>query len=266
MRGADARPRAGAYNSSALNVDSNWHAHDLHQLLYAFEGSVELEDARARFLLPPRLAAWIPAGVTHRTRLQGQQSTSIFLPAAWVRSGGKRIRILDPSPLMREMVIEGMRWPIEQPEDPLARSYFKTFASLCCEWIERQVPLNLPTTDDARIRKAMSYTRAHLAECHFLDVCRAANLSERSLRRRFLTLAGMSWVEYRQRSRLIEAMRLLESPHRPIAEIATTVGFESASGFCKAFRSFAGESPRQYRYRRNSRSRRMTARGQLIAD
>ena len=247
MRAAGARPRAGAHNSSALNLDSNWHLHDLHQLLYAFEGSVELEDAGARFLLPPQLAAWIPAGVRHRTRLHGQRSASIFLPAAAVKTAGNRIRILRPSTLMREMVIQGMRWPIDQPEEPMGRSYFKTFALLCCEWIAKEAPLHLPTSDDARLRRAMNHTQAHLADSTFLDVCRAASLSERSLRRRFLVLAGMSWAEYRHRSRLIEAMRLLEDPRRRIGEIAAAVGFESASGFSKAFSAFAGESPRRYR-------------------
>jgi AraC-like DNA-binding protein len=247
MRPVGTPPRAGAYNSSTLNIDSNWHSHDLHQLLYAFEGSVELEDAEARFLLPPQLAAWIPAGVRHRTRLQGQRSASIFLPARAVKAAGQRVRILHPSALMREMVIHGMRWPIDQPEDPMARSYFKTFALLCQEWIMKEAPLHLPTTDDIRLRKAMSYTRAHLADSTFADACRAASLSERSLRRRFLALAGMSWAEYHHRARLIEAMRLLENPRRRIGEVAAAVGFESASGFSRAFRAFAGETPRRYR-------------------
>jgi AraC-like DNA-binding protein len=249
MRRPGTAPRAGSHNSSALNVDTNWHSHDLHQLIFAFEGSVELEDAQARFWVPPRLAAWIPAGVRHRTRLQGQRSTSIFLPARWVAEAGGRIRILRRSPLMHEMVVEGMRWPIDQPADPLAHSFFKTFALLCGEWISAEAPLHLPTVEDARLRKAMKYTQEHLTECRFDAVCRVASLSERSLRRRFLALAGMSWAEYRQRCRLLQAMRLLEDPRRSIQQIASSVGFETVSGFSKAFSAFAGECPRSYRSR-----------------
>jgi AraC-like DNA-binding protein len=249
MRGAGVRPRAGAHNSSALNVDSNWHAHDLHQLLYVFEGSVEIEDAQAHFLVPPQLAAWIPASVRHRTRLQAQRSASIFLPASWVQRAGGRIRILRPSPLMREMVIEAMRWPIDRPEHPTGRAYFRTFALLCHEWIDSEAPLHIPTTNDTRLRRAMSYTQAHLATARFCDVGRAASLSERSLRRRFVTLAGMSWLEYRHRSRLIKAMKLLEDRHQRIGAVAAAVGFDSIGGFSKAFSAFAGESPRSYRDR-----------------
>jgi transcriptional regulator GlxA family with amidase domain len=59
----------------------------------------------------------------------------------------------------------------------------------------------------------------------------------------------MSWAEYRHRSRLIQAMRLLESRTPAIAEVAAQVGFASLSGFSKAFSEFAGESPRRYRER-----------------
>lgn len=249
MRGVGVRPRAGAHDSSGMRFDPAWHAHDMHQLLHAFEGSVELESERSRFLVPPQLAAWIPAGVVHRTGIQGERSGSIFLPAAWVKPAGDRILILRVSPLMREMITEGMRWPIEAPEDPVGRTYFKTLALLCRDWLKNEAPLHVPTTDDPRLARAMRYTQAHLADARFSDVCRAAILSERSLRRRFLALAGMSWIEYRHRSRLMKAMMLLESRHHLIGEVAALVGFESVSAFSKAFSAFAGESPRSYRQR-----------------
>jgi transcriptional regulator GlxA family with amidase domain len=173
----------------------------------------------------------------------------VFLPPKWVKCPGERIRILRVSPLMREMVNEAMRWPINQPEDPTGRAYFKAFSLLCRDWITNDAQLHLPTTDDPRLKLAMDYTQEHLADTDFAQVCKAASLSERSLRRRFQGLIGMSWTEYRQRSRLIRAMTLLESRHRRIGNVAALVGFESASAFSSAFSLFVGESPRDYRER-----------------
>lgn len=249
MRGDGVRPRAGAHDSSAMKFDAVWHKHDLHQLLYAFEGSVQIESEQARFLVPPQLAAFIPAGVVHCTRIQGRRSGSVFLPPASITSSEPRIRILRASPLMREMITEAMRWPIDQREDPAGRTYFKAFAMLCREWIESEAPFHLPTTEDPRLRKAMDYTQSHLAASKCSDVCRAAGLSERSLRRRFVELAGMSWGEYRHRSRLLKAATLLESRRRLVTDIAATVGFQSVSAFSRAFRELMGESPRAYRDR-----------------
>lgn len=249
MRDAGVRPRAGAHDSSAIKLDSGWHLHDLHQLQYAFEGSFEIESRQGHFLIPPQLAAFIPAGLTHRTSLGGRRSGSVFLPPASIKDSGERIRILRVSPLMREMMMEAMRWPIDQPENEMGRAYFKTFALLCREWIENETALHLPTTDDPRLRKAMDHTQAHLADVRFADVCKVANLSERSLRRRFMNSTGMRWTDYRQRCQLLRAMTLLESERLKVSDVAATVGFKSVSAFSKAFKTFTGESPRSYRSR-----------------
>src|SRR3954454_20402271 len=54
--------RAGAWPEDADDLVTVWHTHELHQLLYAFEGVAEVETAGSQHLLPPRQAAWIPAG------------------------------------------------------------------------------------------------------------------------------------------------------------------------------------------------------------
>lgn len=249
MRKPGARPRPGAHNSSGMRPDKVWHVHDLHQVLYAFDGAVEIESANARLLVPPQLAAWIPAGVVHRTRIQARRSGSVFLPPAMMKTAGDRVRILRVSPLLREMVLEAMRWPIDQPVDATGRIYFQTFARLCGEWIEDEAPLSLPTADEPRLKRAMDYTQAHLADARLGDVCRAANLSERSLRRRFTKTLGMTWVEYRRRCRLMKAMILLGARSHAISTVAALVGFESVSAFSRAYTAFVGESPRHYRNR-----------------
>jgi AraC-like DNA-binding protein len=247
MRNEGEKPRPGAHNSNGMNPDAVWHMHDLHQLLYAFEGSVHIESGQSRFLAPPQMAVFIPAGVTHRTRIQAQRSGSVFLPPSWIKSAGSRMRILRAPGLMREMVLEAMRWQIHEPEDAIGRAYFKGFAALCGEWIENEAPLHLPTADDPKLKKALDYTQAHLADARFEDVCRAANLSERSLRRRFTEMLGMSWIEYRHRARLLKAITLLDDKTSAVSDVAATVGFDSVSAFSKAFSAFAGMSPRIYR-------------------
>jgi hypothetical protein len=46
-----------------MQVDTDWHHHDMHQLLYAFDGSVEIKGEDARYLVPHQFAAWIPKAV-----------------------------------------------------------------------------------------------------------------------------------------------------------------------------------------------------------
>lgn len=70
--------RAGAYPHDGTDLVSRWHAHDLHQLVYASRGTAEIEAAGRRHLLPPQQAVIIPAGTEHRTTLRAAESVSVF--------------------------------------------------------------------------------------------------------------------------------------------------------------------------------------------
>ena len=243
------RPAAGAIVQDEYDLDCPWHVHDMHQLQYAFEGAIEVEDERARHLLPRQLAAWIPAGVAHRTSLHRVRSGSILFTPHMVPQAGDRVRIIEVSPLMREMVLGAMRWPLFGEQDETARAYFTALGLLCAEWLQREAKLSLPTTTDPSLKAAMDYTREDLVEADMAGACRAAGLSERSLRRRFRRAVGMTWEVYRQRARLLAAVPMLGESDRPIGVIAAEVGFESQSAFAKAFRSFTGTTPLAFRRR-----------------
>ena len=249
MREPGAPVRAGAHKSDGVRLDTGWHVHDLHEILYAFEGSLEIRAGNRHFLIPPQLAAFIPAGVEHRTNLKGQPSGAVLLPPSWIDPPVPGVSILRVLPLMREMILEAMRWPIAQPESEVSRHFFKALALLCAEWLKDPAPFYLPTSEDPKIRRAMTFTMERLADMAFTDVCRAVHMSERSLRRHFLKDTGMRWQEYLLRARMLEAIRLLESSSLPQSEIGPMVGFAGSSGFSRAFARFTGESPREFRRR-----------------
>jgi AraC-like DNA-binding protein len=229
------------------DLDSPWHSHDMHQLQYAFEGAIEVEDAYARHLLPRSLAAWIPAGVAHRTSLHRIRCGSILFAPEAVQPAGDRVRIVQVSPLMREMVMGAMRWPLDEPQDATGRAYFAALSLLCAEWIVRETPLSLPTASEPALREALRYTRANLLHAGVKDVCKTAGLSERTLRRRFRRELGMSWDDYRRRARLVAAAVLLSDTALPVGLVATRVGFGSQSAFARAFRALTGKRPRDFR-------------------
>jgi len=241
-------PRAGSLRSDTLDVDSHWHVHDMHQLVYAFEGALEAEGGTGRHLIPRQLAAWIPAGAVHRLGLHKVRSGSVFFPAGDVANGGDRIRILLVSPLMREMLRESMRWPLHGEQSRLRTGFFDAMAALCGEWIGSEADLFLPTCHDPRLQRVVDYTSDH-TEARLVDVCRSAGISERTLRRRLKTETGLTWEAYRQRQRLLRAVRLLGESGEGIARISADCGFESPSAFAKAFRSVLGVSPSEYRVR-----------------
>jgi AraC-like DNA-binding protein len=240
--------RAGSVFRDGIHVDIQWHFHDMHKLLYAFEGATEVESQHGRNLVPRQLAAWIPAGVPHCTSIHGIRWVSVFFPPKMIADPEQRVRTLMVSPLMREMMQESMRWSIGSPETRVGKVFFEAMATLCGEWIAREANLFLPTSRDARVKRALDYTNLHM-DSNLADVCHHAGISMRTLRRHLKTETGMTWEEYRHRSRLQQAFSLLSETAEPISEIAARCGFESPSGFAKAFRAEMGESPRDYRRR-----------------
>jgi AraC-like DNA-binding protein/quercetin dioxygenase-like cupin family protein len=241
--------RAVTFLYEANERVSAWHHHDLHQIEYAIEGVAEVETAAGHHVLPPQQAIWIPAGLRHRTTLVHMRSLAVFFDPAMVTDHDDRARVIAVTPLLREMLVHAARWPIwRSGPDPVSEAFFDALALLVVEWLDDELPLCLPTSDDPVVADVMTYTQEHLATVTSAEVCAAVGLSERSLRRRF-TQVGMTWREYLGASRMLRAMAMLGDPRRSVAAIAGDVGFESTSSFTRAFRAFAGESPTEYRAR-----------------
>jgi AraC-like DNA-binding protein len=241
-------PRPGSICRDGMSVDLQWHFHDMHKLLYAFEGACEVESTRGRNLIPRQLAAWIPAGVPHCTSIHGIRWVSVFFNSEMVDDSERRVRTVIVSALMREMMQESMRWPIDAADSPLRTSFFDTMARLCTEWITREADLVLPTSADPRVARALDFTSQRM-DLKIAEICGHAGISERSLRRHLKAETGITWEVYRHRSRLLHAIALLSDTDKPISEIAGRCGFDSQSAFAKVFRDKMGEAPREYRNR-----------------
>lgn len=98
-KGIDSSPyTAFAYLDHDRDIRYDWHAHNRHQLMYAFSGTLRLEADHGIFLLPPQRAAWIPAGVSHRTTLHNVLSGSVFFDTALVPTRENQIRIISAAP------------------------------------------------------------------------------------------------------------------------------------------------------------------------
>ena len=242
---------AGSYCYEGKRLATGWHSHDMHQVEYALSGLVEVEDTSGHYFLPPQQAAWIPAGVAHESTLHTTVRTvSVFFEPKLVGNPGDRVRILAVAPLVREMIIGSLRWPIDRAgSQPITENYFATLAHLIGETLEHEAPLRLPTCPDPLVTAAMAYTQRNLQSVTIDEVARAVGASARTLRRRFESHAGLSWRNYLLRARILKAMAQLAQPEQSILHIALDVGFNSLNAFGRAFTTRIGETPSSYRRR-----------------
>jgi AraC-like DNA-binding protein len=238
-----------AFRDRARNTVYDWHLHPYHQLIYALAGAVQIEVAEARLLLPPGRAAWIPAGVRHRTFVAEVDGASLYFAPEAVARADARVRILRAEPVMREMILHALRWPLGASEtDPVARSFFETLALMCGEWLESELALRLPNARHPGIARAMDHVAAAPGRATLAGALAAAAMSERTFRRRFAEETGMGWQAWLTQARLMEAMCRLAAGAR-VTDVAADVGYASLSAFAKAFAQLAGEAPASFRRR-----------------
>jgi AraC-like DNA-binding protein len=245
------RALGGSYLYQGEGLITGWHSHEVHQIEYAIGGVVEVETASAHYLLPPQQAAWIPAGLEHQaTMAPDVRTVAVMFDAQMIPTGGDRARILAVSPLIREMMIYALRWPIDRPQgDDISDAFFRTLADLVVEALDHEAPLSLPTSEHPIVDAAMAFTKKHLHSVSADRVSRAVAVSERTLRRLFHDELGLSWRTYLLHARMLRAMALLASPGQTVQETSTAVGFDSLSSFTRAFTQFSGETPSTYRKR-----------------
>jgi len=241
----------GSYLYEGDALITGWHSHEVHQIEYALHGVVEVETDSAHYLLPPQQAAWIPAGLDHQAVMNPDVKTvAVMFDRALIPDGGDRARILAVSPLIREMMVYALRWPIDRAHgDDMSDGFFHTLAALVCEALEHEAPLSLPVSDNPIVAAAMDYTKQHLTTVTCEQVSRAVLVSERTLRRMFADTLGLSWRTYLLHARMLRAMALLAAPMQSVQDTATAVGFDSVSSFTRAFAQFCGETPSAYRRR-----------------
>jgi transcriptional regulator GlxA family with amidase domain len=79
------------------------------------------------------------------------------------------------------------------------------------------------------------------------DIAAHADLSTRTLNRRFREQTGSTPLQWLLRSRIRRAQYLLETTGHPIDRIATQVGFGSPTAFRERFKRVVGTSPNTYR-------------------
>jgi AraC-like DNA-binding protein len=246
-------PSAGSFSYRGTAPALPWHRHDMHQLEYAVAGIVEVRTAAARYRLPSRQALWIPAGLAHRSTFDKAETVSVFFEPSMIPDTAARARVLPVAPILREMMIYAVRWPLHGGSpDPVSDAYFAALARLVHEWLDHEQPFHLPASRDPLVAAIMRHTDRNLGTVTLGEVCAAVAVSERTLRRRFYAETGMTWRQYLLHSRLLRAMTLLVQTDATVLGIATDVGFDSVSAFARAFRDYTGQAPSAFRRERRT--------------
>lgn len=250
------RPLRAKARLMAHDMDIQPHHHPWGQLVFSMAGAVRVEALQAgqalAFIVPPSRAVWIPPGVEHAVRAieQADLRTMYVDPSARLdeEPDWQRCRVLDVSPLLRELV-RALASVAEGRDEPLAPDPHEAMLiPLIVAELRRAAPvaLGLALPRDKRLRRLCEALLADPQQDAALQAwAREVGASERTLARLFRQELGTSYRHWRQQLLLAQALSLA-ARKRPLASIASELGYATPSAFSAMVKRAVGMSPREF--------------------
>lgn len=226
------------------------HRHERAQLIHATTGTMRVATDDGVWIVPPQRALWMPAGVSHGIEMLADVTMrTLYLRDDATTFMPDTCRVLPISPLLRELIVRATELPLQYDENgPAGHIVALILAELHGL---RFLPLQLPMPHDPRLRAVCQALLEAPGDTRPLeDWAPVANVSARTLARRFLSETGLSFGGWRQQARILEAMGRLGAGE-PVTRVALDLGYESVSAFSAMFRRAVGAAPSQFRHRQS---------------
>jgi len=222
-----------------------FHHHPRAQLLYAVAGVMTVTTEKGIWVVPPQRGVWIPPMIEHQIVTSGQLSMrTLYIRKDAVPGLPVDCCVANITSLLRELILYMVNLPIPYPlggpEERIVAVVFDQIRSLS------MVPLNLPRPKDPRlqtIHKALTEDPANSSTLEQWG--RQVGASERTLARIFRTETGMSFRQWRQQFKLLEALKYLATD-MPVTTVAMNLGYDSVSAFIHMFKKAVGKTPANY--------------------
>lgn len=243
-------PHGVFLRAEAVSADTEYlpHRHEWGQLLYVVSGVVILQLESERFWAPTHFAIWLPPGVEHSCYNQRQASIrTLNLTQRWCGALPATPCLLEVGPLFKAILDDFFSRDLLIPQE-------KADLRLCRVMCDRMVTAPrqrnyLPGTDDRLLSPVLSALEQCPADNRTLAQWAGEVFStERTLSRRCRALLGMSFSEWRQRLRYLQALALLRQG-MSVQAVAFEVGYSSSSAFIAMFRQQGGATPESHRVR-----------------
>lgn len=253
-----ARPLRAKVRQMAHQMDIQPHHHDWAQLVFSITGAVRVstqgDGAGSTYLVPPSRAVWIPPGVVHAvTAVERADLRTLYLhesamaglgaDAAWAGC-----RVLEVSPLLRELVLQLAVDPNVAPSHPAEVARERTICALILDEMRRarSLQLGLPLPREGRLRRLCeAMLDQPLRHADIEGWARHAATSARTLSRWFREELGTSYGQWRQQLLLAQALSMA-ARKQPMQLIAAELGYASPSAFSAMVTRAVGMPPSRF--------------------
>ncbi len=222
-----------------------FHQHSRAQLLYASSGVMTVRTENGLWVVPPLRAVWIPAHIRHQIHTAGQLSMRTLYIQPDIDPGlPEGCCVVSVTPLLRELILHAMDIPplyaLNGPDERLMNVILDQIQFMDI------APLELPIPKDDRLKKIYTLLTATPEDNRTLmEWGNKVGATGRTLARRFRVETGMTFGQWRQQVRILEALKRL-ALNEPVTTVALELGYDSPSAFISMFKKALGKTPGQY--------------------
>lgn len=228
-----------------------WHSHAEAQLIYVTRGVLRVLTATGIWTLTPMSGVWLPPATLHELHAIGEVSVRtayIHADQVTTQRPWQICQVLDIEPLLDALLMSLASEEVNaHPEAHATRLDLIKPLFLLELWRAQPALSNaLPLPQDRRLRSICE----RMLQCPENNDTIAVwgervGASSRTVARLFRDETGLSFSQWRQQLRLVEAIAGL-ALGKPVATIAAELGYQSASAFISMFKKTLGDTPQQY--------------------
>ena len=223
------------------------HRHDWVQFSYAISGVLGVYTSDGSYFAPPQWGVWVPAGVEHEvvTSMQAEMRSLYVRRDACTWASGE-CKVLEVTPLARELIKQFCQLPAQYPQGDSAE------ARLVAVLLDQlrglpQVGFSLPMPRHPGLLRLCNRLITAPDQPQTLQQWAVElGCSEKTAMRLFLRETGLSFRSWRQRSRLLSSLALLEGGEN-VTDAALGCGYDSTSAYIAAFKQLFGFTPGELR-------------------
>ncbi len=230
------------------NTETREHCHEWGQVQLISGGILEMEAEGTRFLAPPHLAIWVPAGAMHRSfNRKPLEYCSLNIDSDLTQGMPENTSLIQVTPIMTAIVEDFRQRSINVASSEADKRLVQVLLDqISTQYVEHHF---LPSSSNKYLSPILLAVEENPTdETSLKEWASRVHTSERTLARYCQAELGMSFTEWRLRVRYLHSMELLRSGHT-VKEVALTLGYRQASPFIAMFKRYSKITPEQYKHK-----------------
>jgi AraC-like DNA-binding protein len=221
------------------------HRHDDHQLIYVSSGVLAIRTEHGSWVASNDRALWVPANTWHEHRFYGQSRFhTVGFPA---RGTAPPLTVRTPTVIAVDALVRELLIALTSTTLPPAET--RHIQAVLRDRLRRVAaqPITLPAPRDRRLADACRLVEGDLRRpCTLTWLARRVHTGERTLSRLFRDEFGMTFPQWRTRTRIFAAMVML-AEGATVTDTAHACGWATTSAFVHTFAQTMGITPGAYR-------------------